>query len=62
MSWYLVSSIIVATCGGMDCGINPGYQPTTREVRILMPSKDVCEGIALLNRGYECWAKSEHIK
>lgn len=59
MKWFLIG--YVSFSGGGDPGIMPGYVASFREVRIEMPSQEVCEQIKTLNKfsTFECWAKRE---
>lgn len=53
--WFLLMTLQVwPPCGGIDCGINPGYRPTNHEVRVTMPSIDVCRQVRAANPGSRC--------
>lgn len=60
MNWFLI--IYVIWSQGGDAGIVQGYVAPSQRIEIAMPSQDMCEQIAKLNRfrSAECWAKLEN--
>lgn len=66
MTWFLVLITVAYT--------SPGIMPTqndaafwalgqsSQRIEIHMPSHEVCEQIAKLNDGAQCWAKAETSK
>lgn len=59
MKWFLIGYFIFSFGG--DTGMNQGYTPSSREIRVEMPSKEICEQIKDLNKfaNFDCWAKMD---
>jgi hypothetical protein len=59
MKWFFVTYAIFSAGG--DPGIVQGYVAPSVRVEIQMPSQDLCEQVAKLNRyrNAECWAKPD---
>jgi hypothetical protein len=59
MEWFLVVSVY-ACSGGADTDIYLHGNCRLQEVRLQMPSQEVCEEVRRLNSGTpggECWAR-----
>lgn len=55
MKWFLVFFHAVhPPCGGIDCGINPSYRATNVEIRLEMPSLEVCRQVRSVNKDAKC--------
>lgn len=59
MKWHLIFYVFFSSGG--DPGIISGYQAPTRQARVEMPSREICEQIVALNKyqTMECWGKPE---
>ena len=53
MKWYLILQIYSCTGGGIDPGIVPGACGN-REVRVEMPSIEVCRAVRAVNPSSKC--------
>lgn len=55
MKWFLI--FIFQTwppCGGIDCGINSTYRATNNEIKLEMPTLEVCRQVRAVNQGSKC--------
>jgi len=63
MNWFLVFYAFLPGPGG-DPGIMQGYVAPSVRAELAMPSQEICEQVAKLNkfRNTECWAKPSEIQ